>query len=495
MADVAYPFGQPIAEELPLETLVSGRRSRRALTRARLIRRALVLSDIAALAGAGIGVIAVYGVGGGTRPLLGYAGFLPTLPLWIAGAHLYGLYSRDAVRADHSTADEIPYILSLTSVGSLLLASASWLLGTRPAELSRIIVFWLLATGLVVCGRALSRRLVRGRVEYLQNAIIVGAGTIGQLVARKILNHPEYRINLVGLLDDAPVERRNDLEHLARLGELVELLSVERVIMAFANESEQRLVELIRSVRDLDVQIDIVPRLFEVVGPAVGIHTLEGLPLVGLPAIEPSRPALLAKRCLDLVVASVSLVLALPLFAVLALRIKRDSPGPVLFRQTRLGRGQKPFTMLKFRTMYAGTPDDEHQRYVAAAMAEPERSTQSGLFKPELAGAITPVGRWLRNTSLDELPQLWNVLRGEMSLVGPRPCIPYEIDLFEPHHFDRFRVPAGLTGLWQVSARAKSSYSEALDFDAEYARGWSFALDLKLLLRTPVHLVRPGATR
>lgn len=508
MADIAYPVGQrrssfeerELALALERSGLGPAPAARPLLTRAQLIRRSLVLSDAVALAAAGAIVVLAFGVG--SEPaMLGLLVFLLTVPVWIAGAALYGLYARDHVRADHSTVDEVATILSLTSLGSLLIAAASWLLGVHRVHLSRVLIFWLVATLLVVLGRALTRRLVRGRVEYLQNAVIVGAGTIGQLVARKVLNHPEYRINLVGLVDDTPVERRDDLEHLAligdveRLPELVDLLSVERVIFAFSNESEQRMVELIRRLRDRDVQIDIVPRLFEVVGPAVGIHTVEGLPLVGLPSIQPSRSALLAKRCLDFLIASVLLVLTLPLFAFIALRIRLDSPGPILFRQTRLGRGERPFTMLKFRTMHVGTPHDEHLEYVTASMADPARSTQNGLFKPDHAASVTPFGRWLRNTSLDELPQLWNVIRGEMSLVGPRPCIPYETELFEPHHFDRFLVPAGLTGLWQVSARAKSSFSEALDFDAEYARGWSFALDLQLLLRTPVHLVRPGATR
>lgn len=509
MAEIAYTGGKPltVAEpELPGEPGVLAARSskdkRGALPRrSRLVRRALVLSDALALAVSGVIVISAFGVGGASPALFDYAGFLPTLPLWIFGAGLYGLYARDHVRADHSTADEVSAILSLTSVGSLLLASASWLLGAHRAHLSRVLLFWLVATLLIVVGRAVARRLVRTRAQYLQNTVIVGAGTVGQLVARKLLNHPEYRLNLLGLVDDAPIARRDDLEHLAligdieRLPELVERLSVERVIVAFSNEIEERMVELIRRLRDCDVQIDVVPRLFEVVGPAVGIHTVEGLPLVGLPSIEPSRPALLAKRCLDLLVASIALGLCLPLFVFVALRIKLDSPGPVLFRQTRLGRGQRPFTMLKFRTMFVGTPEDEHREYVAAAMSQPELSTQNGLFKPERKGAVTRFGRRLRNTSLDELPQLLNVIRGDMSLVGPRPCIPYETELFEPHHFDRFLVPAGLTGLWQVSARAKSSFSEALDLDAEYARGWSFALDLQLLLRTPGHLVRPGATR
>jgi lipopolysaccharide/colanic/teichoic acid biosynthesis glycosyltransferase len=180
--------------------------------------------------------------------------------------------------------------------------------------------------------------------------------------------------------------------------------------------------------------------------------------------------------------------------AYIAVRIKLGSPGPVLFRQVRLGEGRREFMFLKFRTMYDGTRDDEHRRYIESSMDRSTASEGNGLFKLERAGSITPFGAWLRRTSLDELPQLINVLRGEMSLVGPRPCIPYETEGFEPHHFDRFLVPAGLTGLWQVTARAHSTFVEALDMDVAYARSWSLGLDLKLLLLTPVR-AWVGATR
>ena len=232
--------------------------------------------------------------------------------------------------------------------------------------------------------------------------------------------------------------------------------------------------------------------MFDLVGPKAEIHTLEGLALVGLPPAKPSRSSLLLKRAVDIAGASLGLLLTAPLFAYVAFRIRRDSPGPVFFRQTRLGMNMREFEALKFRTMYVDTDDSAHRDYVQAAMSRTISAQDNGLYKLERRDAITPFGRWLRRTSLDELPQLINVLRGEMSLVGPRPCIPYEMESFEPHHFDRFLVPAGITGLWQVTARAHSTFGEALEMDVAYARGWSLGLDLRLLLLTPMRLLTGG---
>jgi lipopolysaccharide/colanic/teichoic acid biosynthesis glycosyltransferase len=208
-----------------------------------------------------------------------------------------------------------------------------------------------------------------------------------------------------------------------------------------------------------------------------------------------SRAALAAKRAFDLVVAVLALVVLAPVFAVVALLVKRDSPGPVFFRQERLGREQRPFTFLKFRTMRADTSPDAHRDYVRRAADPKAVPEHHGLFKLEQPRSVTRVGKWLRKTSLDELPQLVNVARGEMSLVGPRPCIPYELEHFEPRHYERFSVPAGITGLWQVKARAHSTFAEALDMDVAYARSWSFWLDVRLLLQTPLHMLRRTSTK
>jgi len=242
------------------------------------------------------------------------------------------------------------------------------------------------------------------------------------------------------------------------------------------------------------VEIDVVPRLFEAVGLRIANHSIEALPLVGLPRARLSWSSRLVKRLIDLLGASLLLLLTSPLLLVIAILIKRDSPGPVLFKQTRLALGMRPFTALKFRTMRVGTDDLAHREYIKQTMSANAHVGANGIYKLDRADDITRVGRWLRRRSLDELPQLINVLRGDMSLVGPRPCIEYETELFKPHQFERFLVPAGLTGLWQVAARANSTFGEALDMDVAYARGWSLGLDLRLLCRTPMEILRQRGT-
>jgi exopolysaccharide biosynthesis polyprenyl glycosylphosphotransferase len=315
-----------------------------------------------------------------------------------------------------------------------------------------------------------------------------------------LLQHPEYGINLVGFVDSRPKGRRDDMGHLALLGgqerlpALIRMFDVERVIIAFSNERHDETIDLIRSLRELDVQIDVVPRLFEIVGPHFDIHTVEGLPLIGLPPIRISRSSRVLKRAIDIVGAVVALTLTSPLFAYAAWRIKRESPGPVFFRQRRLGMGMTEFTTLKFRTMRSDTDEAPHREYIRRTMSASAAPNGNGIYKLDRNDVVTPFGRWLRKTSLDELPQLINVLRGEMSLVGPRPCIRYETEAFAQHHFERFLVPAGLTGLWQVTARAHSTFGEALDMDVTYARAWSLGLDLALLFRTPLQVVRTRGT-
>jgi lipopolysaccharide/colanic/teichoic acid biosynthesis glycosyltransferase len=154
----------------------------------------------------------------------------------------------------------------------------------------------------------------------------------------------------------------------------------------------------------------------------------------------------------------------------------------------------REFTALKFRTMWDGTKDAEHRAYIAQTMSASAPVGVNGTYKLDRANDVTPFGRWLRKTSLDELPQLINVLRGEMSLVGPRPCISYEVERFKPHHFERFLLPQGITGLWQVTARAHATFGEALDMDVAYVRSWSIGLDLRLLFRTPLQLLRGEGT-
>ena len=254
----------------------------------------------------------------------------------------------------------------------------------------------------------MSRAVCRRSLIYLQNTVIVGAGDVGQLVARKLLQHPEYGINLVGFVDADPKDRRHDLEHLALLGgterlpAIVRLFDVERVIIAFSNESHEEMLDIIRELKDLDVQIDIVPRLFELVGPGVGVHTVEGLPMIGLPPLRLSRSSRLLKRTTDVVLALFALVVLAPVFAMIAVLIKLDSRGPVFFRQVRMGRGDKTFRIFKFRSM---TEDaDERKAEVAHLNKHLRIGGDPRMFKITRDPRVTGIGRRLRKASLDELP-------------------------------------------------------------------------------------------
>jgi exopolysaccharide biosynthesis polyprenyl glycosylphosphotransferase len=457
------------------------------------------VADVAGLASAFLLAQAIYQPSG--REVLGETAlFLATLPVWVLLAKLYGLYDRDEERTDHSTADELAGVFNFVTVGSWVLLLLAHLSDLATPNLVRVFLFWAFAILLIVFGRGCARSLCRRSEAYLQNTVIVGAGEVGQLVARKLLQHPEYGVQVLGFVDAHPRERRSEVGHLAIFGtpeqlpEIVRELDVDRVVIAFSNGSSEEAVALVRSLRDRDVQIDVVPRLYDVVGPTANIQTIEGLPLVGLPPLKMPRSSRLIKRSIDIVGASVALLVTAPLFAVCAVLIKRDSAGPVFFRQRRLGRDMKEFTPLKFRTMRVDADDGPHREYIKQTMSSQAEVGANGLYKLPREDAVTRTGRWLRATSLDELPQLINVLRGEMSLVGPRPCLAYEVEHFAPHHFDRFLVPAGITGLWQVKARGRSTFGEALDMDVVYARGWSLGLDFKLLCLTPLQLFRKRVT-
>jgi exopolysaccharide biosynthesis polyprenyl glycosylphosphotransferase len=468
-----------------------------------LMRRLLLLADVIGLSAAFAVVEILFGSHGqpdafGLDSEL--ALFFVALPIFVLGAKLFGLYDRDEERADHSTSDELARVFLLATVGVFLVSRLAALGSGHEPDLTKMTLFWILLIVCIACGRMVVRALARRSVAYVQNTVILGAGDVGQLVGRKLLQHREYGIRVLGFVDDRPKERRPDLGDLTILGTVGELptivreQAVDRVIVAFSNERHEQLVPIVRVLRDLDVQVDIVPRLFDVIGPRVHMHTVEGLPLVGLSPVRIPRSSRLIKRALDVVGAFGGLVLATPLLGVIGLAIKLDSPGPVFFRQLRLGKDMREFTMLKFRTMCVDADESTHRAYIAETAGQTSPVLENGLFKLERPGEITRVGRWLRRTSLDELPQLVNVLKGEMSLVGPRPCLAYELDHFQPHHFDRFLVPAGVTGLWQVSARARSTFGEALELDVLYAHSWSLGLDLSLLARTPLQLLRPAGT-
>ena len=475
----------------------------RHIRRGWLVRRMLLAADVTGLLVAFFATELIFlgndlvdNVGIGEETAI----FLGLLPAYIVAAKFYGLYDRDEERATHSTADEVMSVFHLITVCVWLFYATSWLAGLWRPDQAKLATFWLLALFGVATARSGARTLAHRHHGYIQNTIVIGAGDVGQLIGRKLLQHPEYGINLLGFVDASPKEMRRDLADVELLGEpddIVEIVhdrQVDRVIVAFSQDRHEQTLELVRALRDHDVQIDLVPRLFEAVSPSTPVHGIEGMPLLSAAPTRIPRSSRLIKRSLDIVGASILLILTAPVMAAIALLVRRDSSGPVFFRQVRLGMDMREFTLLKFRTMRDGTDHEPHREYLKQIMSADALPSTNNLYKLERSDAVTRVGSWLRKTSIDELPQLLNVLRGEMSLVGPRPAIPYELELYSPHHFERFFVPAGLTGLWQVEARAHSTFREALDLDVIYARSWSLGLDLRLLLRTPLLMFRKRET-
>ncbi|MHB8643447.1 MAG: sugar transferase [Gaiellaceae bacterium] len=481
------------------------RRRKTAIIRRRgwLVRRALLLADVLGLATAFLLAELIFPphtASLAAQPArLEYAAFLMTIPAWIVMAKLYRLYEHDEERTDHSTIDDVLSVFHLVTVGTWLVFTLAWLTHIVQPPFSKLIFFWATAIALVSLARALSRTWCRRQLTYLQNTLIVGEGEVGQLIARKYLHHPEYGINLVGFVDANPRERGADLAAIANLGPpyripgLVRTFDIERVVIAFSEESHEETLDLIRALKDLDVQIDIVPRLFEVVGSSVEIHTVEGVPLVGLPRLSLSRSSALLKRGMDVVISALLLFFLLPLFAIVAWRIRRGSDGPVFFRQLRMGEGEKPFAIYKFRTMVADA--EERKSLVAHLNKHLVSGGDPRMFKIENDPRITRFGAFLRRYCIDELPQLWNVLKGEMSLVGPRPLILDEDQYVDTWGRQRLNLRPGVTGPWQVLGGTDIPFAEMVKLDYLYVTSWSLAGDLALILRTiPLVLRRGGGT-
>jgi exopolysaccharide biosynthesis polyprenyl glycosylphosphotransferase len=486
----------PVVDD-PWQRIHERRRPSESHRRGWLVRRMLLCADVAGLLVAFAAAEALAGT-----PTIGaeWLVFLGLLPIWIVMAKIYGLYDRDEERPDHSTVDDFVGVFHLVTVAAWLLAIGSWLRSTDDPGLGELVIFWSVAIPSVMAARVAARSLSRKSTLYTQNMVIVGAGEVGQLVARKVLQHPEYGINVLGFVDDDPRTRRAELDDVPLLGpsgslpEVMRTLQVDRVVVAFSKEPPERTVEVLRSLADYDVQIDVVPRLFDVIGQRVAVHSVEALPMIGLPPVRLSRSSQFVKRLVDVIGSSILLVVTLPILVGAAVAVRLDSPGPALFRQRRIGQGMRDFTLLKFRTMKVDTDQSVHRDYIRDTMTAGATVGDNGIYKLDRADSVTRVGRFLRKTSIDELPQLLNVLKGDMSLVGPRPCLRYETELFRPHQFERFLVPSGITGLWQVTARARSTFGEALDMDVAYARGWSLGLDFRLLFQTPLQLLRQRGT-
>ncbi|HET7572546.1 MAG TPA: sugar transferase [Gaiellaceae bacterium] len=456
-----------------------------------LVRRALVASEGVALVAAFLCASALSlgpGALGAGELWREVAFILLGLPIWVVASKLVGLYDRDIRFAGYSTSDDVGAVFGVATLGTLVALFVSHLLGAEPAW-GRIGLSWLLVVPFVLVGHALARALVRRRPGFPQNAVVVGTGAVGRTVALKFGRHPETSVNVIGFVDqtgqglplgpDGPpiIGTPRDLPA------FVDRYDVQRVIFAFAAERHDDTLNLIRELRELGVIVDIVPRLFDLIGPGTGVHDVEGMPLIGLDTLRLSRSSLVVKRAVDVLLASLLLLLLAPVFAAIALAIVLDSRGPVLFCQTRIGLRNRPFRLVKFRTMVRNADSMKHElshlnRHVLEDGGDPR------MFKIRNDPRVTRVGRVLRKYFVDELPQLLNVIHGEMSLIGPRPLIPEEAAFVDDWGHRRLDLKPGMTGVWQVLGRSSISFEEMVKLDYLYVTTWSLGHDLRLLLRT-----------
>jgi exopolysaccharide biosynthesis polyprenyl glycosylphosphotransferase len=444
-------------------------------------RRLLAGADLLALVSAywAVWLVVPGDIGADNPGLLALA-----LAPWVLLNKLLGLYDRDANLIHKSTLDELPTLALSAVLGTALtfmLFPGVFGLELGRSETLAFLGFTMLFT---LALRALVRTAVVRRYPR-ERCLIVGSGFVADLLARKITSHPEYGVELVGFVDVSEAAHYNGngnganslVGDLERFEEVCKDLEVERVVIAFSSVSHEELINVICTSKTLQIKISVVPRLFEVIGHAVEVDQLEGTTLLGLRGFSRTRSSLILKRAMDVIGAGVGLTLLAPILLAIAAAVKLTSRGPVLFVQDRIGRGTNPFGMYKFRTMVVGADalkaDIAHLNEVASPM-----------FKVTDDPRVTRVGRLLRRTSLDELPQLINVLRGQMSLVGPRPLVPSEDDHVIGYHRERLDLTPGLTGTWQVLGRTTIPFHEMIKLDYLYVAEWSLWNDVKLLIRT-----------
>ena len=417
---------------------------------------------------------------------------LPALVMLLL--YLRGLY-RTRMRA--LVLDGVAPVVSAVSVGTMAVATLGLFANGRVPPQSDWVKAWLFALLAVGAGRAvlsLAQRWARALRLVGKPVLIMGAGVVGSQVARRLENHPEYGLIPIGFLDDDPRSVAEvggrDVPVLGTVEDLDETVldtGVRHLIVAFSSVADARVSRLIRRCQELGIEVSVVPRMFDTINNRVGYDTVGGLPLMSFTTVNPRGLQFALKHAFDRVFALVLLVLLSPVILCTALAVAVGSPGPVLFRQRRVGRDGKVFDLYKFRSMHLDPAQEKLSDDDATAL----EFLLGGDTAPggvEGADRRTAIGRFLRRSSLDELPQLFNVLRGEMSLIGPRPERPEFVELFRQditRYGDRHRVKSGITGWAQVHGlRGQTSLAERVEWDNYYIAHWSLGLDVKILALT-----------
>jgi exopolysaccharide biosynthesis polyprenyl glycosylphosphotransferase len=401
-------------------------------------------------------------------------------------------------RRSSSLKKELLTVFTAVSISMLVLAGALFF-SFRDTSRLMMLLFYGFDLALLLIGRVglsyRSRRRVSG-LDRRRRVVVIGAGRVGVQAAENIQRYALNSLELVGYLDDNPQKHGQILAGHAVLGSLDQITAaaaqykITDAVIALPMEAHARLVQVCQAVQKHSIRAHVIPDLFVLSFPNA---TLEGFG--GIPAIDLGEPGITGwkrfwKRAFDLAAVTAGLVLAWPALGLIALAIKLDSPGPVFYRQTRVGENGKTFTMFKFRSMQTNSDPSVHQAHVKRLIEQNLKPEQLGQgrqssLKLENDPRITRVGRFIRKTSLDEVPQIINVLRGEMSLVGPRPPLAYEVELYKEWQKQRFEAPPGMTGLWQVKGRNRVSFEEMVRLDLDYIKNQSVWLDIKIILQTP----------
>jgi exopolysaccharide biosynthesis polyprenyl glycosylphosphotransferase len=434
------------------------------------------------------------------------SGEIPSEPLgWSLGFSalilfvffLRGMY---ALRLRQPVLDELKLVTVGTAIAAATLIAVRVIMQNDPYVAAETVRHSVVAIALLTAGRggllwAQSQAHRRGIAA--RPTLIVGAGYVGHMVARRLLESPELGLRPVGFLDADPLEVRRPAEGVEVLGaeadfaRVVAEHRVEHVVVTFSTAQHDVLLTVVRDCWEQGVPVSLVPRLFEVEGERVTTRHLGGLPIVGVSPASRTSWQFFVKTAVDRVGSVVLLVVLAPLLAILALAVRVTMGSPVLYHQRRMGRDGRVFTMLKFRTMAVS---DEEAPEADADWAEEQLDSGTPAGAAAVANRTTPVGQVLRRFSLDELPQLWNVARGEMSLIGPRPERAGYAERFGEEIYrygDRHRVKAGLTGWAQVHGlRGKTSLADRVEWDNHYIENWSLWLDFEISLMTVITLLR-----
>jgi exopolysaccharide biosynthesis polyprenyl glycosylphosphotransferase len=481
---------EPIAKPAPQQALRHGTISRERTRTREHVPSAATYRDAAyrrfLAAADGLGVIAVLAAvtwaaagAGSLKP-----GALMTIPLAIALAKVIGLYERDQTRLHKETLDEVPLLFYLASMVTLLAFVGQSVVLTGELDEVAVASMCALLTVALVCTRTAARAIV-ARVSTPERCLLVGDEAIAVKVASKI--HAQgLRAELVSVVEPPPDSMNGDASEqlISRILPLLEHHEIERVILASRSWDDDELIHAIDDLGAWGVKVSVLPPHSTIAALSFDLDQLPGMSLLGMHSFAISRSSLVVKRIFDLVVSTLTLTLLSPLLLITAIAIKLDSPGPILFRQTRVGREGRQFSMLKFRSMVDGADGRKDE------LEHP--SNGNGLFKLEDDPRVTRVGKLIRRYSIDELPQIVNVLIGQMSLVGPRPLIPREDAMIEGKFRRRLNALPGITGHWQILGSLRVPLDEMVRLDYLYVANWSLWTDIKLLIRTFRYLALRG---